>query len=418
MIQNIKALDQFRVISLSHKNLPVEEVGLFHIPDDLLRDRIQALLQLSGVEEVMFLSTCNRVEFLLSSVKDMDTSFLEKFLSTAYPEKQSEEIKRILVHTDTFKGEEAVLHLFKVASSLDSLIIGEREIITQVRNAYEVSRKLEGTGDLIRLVIKKTIETGKEVYTETNISRNPVSVVSLAYRKLRDLNVKLNSRFILIGAGVTNATYGKFLRKHGYTNFVVFNRTISNAERLAGELDAISHPLADLEKYADGFDVIVTCTGSSDPVITPAIYKNLLAGDTKKKIVVDLAVPGDLDPAVQKEFDIHLISVSSLKDVAENNLREREKEMGHCLEIAEKNLNEFRQEFRTRQVELAMKEVPRKVREIRDVAMNEVFARDLQNMDEASRKVLGKVIDYLEKKYISVPMKMAKEILIEESSQK
>lgn len=418
MVQIFKRLEQFRIISLSHKNLSVEEVGTYHISDDQLQDRVKVLLTIPGLSEVMLLSTCNRVEFLISCELKCDRIFLEKFFRTAYPALNTEGINRAVDRALIYSGEEAVLHMFRVASSLDSLIVGEREIITQVRNAYELSRKFEGTGDLLRLVIKKTIEAGKEVYSGTNISRNPVSVVSLAYRKLRELNVKLNSRFILVGAGVTMTTYAKFLRKHGYTNFVVFNRSIERAESLASELEAVCHPLTDLANYEDGFDVMVTCTGSSDAIITPEIYKKLAGDDSKKKIVVDLAVPGDLDPKVLAEFDVQYISVSSLKDVAEKNLREREKEVGECEKILERSLQEFKVEFRARQVELAMKEVPKKVREIRELAMNEVFARDLSSMDDESKKVLAKVIDYLEKKYISVPMKMAKEILLEEASHK
>ncbi|MCC7301803.1 MAG: glutamyl-tRNA reductase [Bacteroidia bacterium] len=411
-------MEQFRIISLSHKNLPVEDLGAFHISDEHLATRLSALIHLPGVEEAMLLSTCNRVEFLLSSQVLIDRPFLERFFQAVYPDMALSGLQLAVDRALIYSGEDAVLHLFRVASSLDSLIVGEREIITQVRNAYERCHECGVTGDLLRLVIKKTIETGKEVYSSTNISRHPVSVVSLAYRKLRDLNVKLNARFILIGAGVTITTFAKFLRKHGYTNFVVFNRSLDRAVTLAAELNAVCHPLTELPEYTDGFDVIVTCTGSSEPLITPEVYGNLLAGDTKRKIVVDLAVPGDLHKEIHALYDVHVISVSSLRDVAEKNLREREKEMGSCEVILEENLQEFRIGFRARQVELAMQEVPRKVREIREVALNEVFARDLSAMDDASKKVLSKVIDYLEKKYISVPMKMAKEILLEESSQK
>ncbi len=411
-------MDSFRIIALSHKALSIDEVGEFHLDDSIVSERLKALRMLPGIEEVMILSTCNRVEFLLNLSAPLSDGFLFDIFRTAYSAKDEAFHKKALRSAVIFSGEEAVSHLFRVASSLDSMVVGEREIITQVRNAFEFSKDAGTTGDMLRLVIKKTIETGKQVYTETNIAKNPVSVVSLAYRKLRDLNVKLNSRFLLIGAGVTISTYGKFLKKHGYSNFVIFNRTLTNAERLASELEAVSMPLSELDKYVDGFDVIVACTGAAEPIIDNKIFTALLAGDTKKKVVVDLAVPGDIHPEVIAQNDIHHISVASLKEVSENNLREREKELDQCAEIIQRNILEFRVEFRSRQVELAMQEVPKKIKDIRDIAMNEVFARDLKNMDEESKKVLGKVIDYLEKKYISVPMKMAKEILLEEAATK
>jgi glutamyl-tRNA reductase len=147
------------------------------------------------------------------------------------------EINWSIENSQVFEGEHALRHLFSVASSIDSLVVGEREIITQVRNAYEKCNELGLTGDLIRLAIKRTIEVGKEVYTHTNIARNPVSVVSLAYRKLRALNVKLDARFLIIGSGVTNTNMAQYLKKHKFANFTIFNRTIANAEKLATELN-------------------------------------------------------------------------------------------------------------------------------------------------------------------------------------
>ncbi|MCC6601018.1 MAG: glutamyl-tRNA reductase, partial [Crocinitomicaceae bacterium] len=317
-----------------------------------------------------------------------------------------------------FEGEEALKHLFEVASSLDSLVVGEREIITQVRNAYELCHKLDLTGDLLRLVVQKTIECAKKVYTHTNISRNPVSVVSLAYRKLRDLNVKLDSKILIVGSGVTNSTMAKYLKKHGFTDFVVFNRTLANAEKLAKEISGKAFPLSELKNYKNGFDVIVTCTGSSEAIITKDIYSALVGNDKNKKVVIDLAVPNDLDEEILKSYDVNLIAVNNLQEIARKNLLEREKELSACVKIIEGNIEEFRKELKERKVELAMSDVPKKVKEIRETAVNEVFAKDIEKLDAGSKETLDKVIAYLEKKYISVPMKMAKEILIEETSAK
>jgi glutamyl-tRNA reductase len=241
-------------------------------------------------------------------------------------------------------------------------------------------------------------------------------VVSLAYRKLKDLNVKLDAKFLIIGSGVTNTSMAKYLKKHGFTNFVVFNRTLSNAEPLANELNGKALPLSDLKNYKNGFDVIVSCTGSSEYIITKEIYSSLVGNDKSKKVVIDLAVPNDLDEAILKNYEVNLISVNNLQEIAKKNLLEREKELSACEKIIEKNIEEFRQEFKERKLERAMSNVPKKVKEIREIAVNEVFAKDIQKLDEQSKETLDKVIAYLEKKYISVPMKMAREILIEEGA--
>ena len=177
---------------------------------------------------------------------------------------------------EVFHKADAVKHALSVASSIDSMIVGEREIITQVRGAYEASKSYGLTGDFIRLLTRKVIETAKKVYTETNIAKKPVSVVSLAYHKLRNLNIALDAKFVIVGAGLTNTTMCKFLKKHGYSNFVIFNRSIENAEKLANDIGGKAFSLAELGEYQDGFDVLLTCTGADKHLIDVPAYKQLL----------------------------------------------------------------------------------------------------------------------------------------------
>jgi glutamyl-tRNA reductase len=411
-------VNKFKSIAVTHKHFDINDIGKFHIDEKEWSNRLSSLKRSNEIEEIMFLSTCNRVEFLLNTRHEINNGFLKKFIASVYPEIKTEDVDKAISSALVFEGEKALQHLFQVAASIDSLVVGEREIITQVRNAYEVCNKLYLTGDMLRLVIQKTIECAKKVYTNTNISRNPVSVVSLAYRKLRELNVKLSSRFLIIGSGVTNSTMAKYLKKHGFSNFVVFNRTLANAEKLANSLSCKAFPLAELKDFKNGFDVIVTCTGSSESIITKKIYSSLIGNDQSKKIVIDLAVPNDLDEEILKNYDINLIAVNNLQEIARKNLLEREKELAACLKIIETNVEEFRKEFKEREVELAMSSVPQKVKEIRQTAVNEVFAKEIKKLDIESKETLDKVIAYLEKKYISVPMKMAKEILIDGVSSK
>lgn len=355
---------------------------------------------------------------MLSTEKIIDTDFLKNFFTAFNPAFTAEEISWSVQNAQVFQGDDALHHLYSVASSIDSLVVGEREIITQVRNAYEKCNALGLTGDLIRLAIKSTIESAKEVYTHTNIARNPVSIVSLAYRKLRALNVKQDARFLIIGSGVTNTNMAKYLKKHKFTNFTVFNRTLDNAQKLAGELNGKAYPLSELKNYVEGFDIILTCTGASESVITPSIYKSLVGDDKAKKVVIDLAIPNDLDAEILTNYDVNLIAINNLQEVAKENLLAREQEMEACKVIILKNIEAFKQLLKTRKVELAMSEVPKAVKQIRDTAMNEVFLKELSTMDAQSKEVLEKIVSYMEKKYISVPMKMAKEILIEDAKNK
>ena len=403
-------MQRIKIIAFTHKTTDLNNIGKLHIQEDAIQSRLEHLKSQTNLEELFYLSTCNRVEFLISSDQKADNLFLNKFFTAFDTTWTNTEINWAIENAQVFENDEALRHLFNVASSIDSLVVGEREIITQVRNSYEKCKALNLTGDLIRLSIKKTIETAKDVYTHTNIARNPVSVVSLAYRKLRALNVKQDARFLIIGSGVTNSTMAKYLKKHQFSNFTVFNRTLANGQKLATELNGRAFPLSELKNYTEGFDIIVTCTGAAESIITPELYKNLVSNDKAKKIVIDLAIPNDLDPEILDNYDVNLIAINNLQEVAKENLLAREKELEACNIIIEKNIEEFKQILKTRKVELAMSEVPKKVKEIRETA-NEVFAKELQGLDSGSKEVLDKMLSYMEKKYISVPMKMAKEIL-------
>lgn len=406
-------MQKIALITLSHHNISVDDIGRFHIEEARLDEVLNRVKTACGLEELMYLSTCNRVEFIVVSEKKYDKQFLAIFFAEFLGGSNIPDALAAADAAVVYVGDEVIRHACEVAASLDSLVVGEREIITQFRNAYDTCHELGLTGDCIRVIVKKTIETAKKVYTQTDIARNPVSVVSLAYRKLKALQVPLDARFIIIGSGVTNTAMSRYLHKHGYRNFAVFNRTLANAEKLATELGGSAFALNTLENYTTGFDVIVTCTASEGAVITEKIYRALVNGDKRRKIVIDLAVPNDLDAAILDHWDINLIAVNNLNDVATENLKEREKSVKACRKIIEAGVAEFHELFRVRQVELAMKAVPEKVKEIRDTALNTVFAREIGQLDPQSKETLDKVIAYMEKKYISVPMKMAREILTE-----
>jgi glutamyl-tRNA reductase len=405
-------LEQFHSIAFTHRNLDVNDVGLLTIEEDKQEERLNTLKEALALNELMFLSTCNRVEFIFCTEKEVEFHFLMRFFQTLYPEFTNEQIGHFAHRGDIYKGINAVEHMLSVASSIDSMVVGEREIITQVRNAFDTSRKLNLTGDFIRLVLRHTIETAKRVYTETSIATKPVSVVSLAYHKLRDMNIPLDARVLIIGAGVTNTNMSRFLKKHGFKKFVVFNRTLSKAESLAKDLNGKALPLTALVDYKEGFDVIIACTGADTHIITPEIYRSLLNGEEGRKVVIDIALPSDLDPQIVAVHHVTHISVDVLQKISNENLKERSKEIQHVEEIISEALFDFKHIQKVRTVELAMRDVPEKVKEIRSTAMNEVFKNDLATLDDHSKEVLEKIIGYMEKKYMSMPMLMAKEILL------
>lgn len=407
-----EVLNNLHTIAFTHRNFEVTKVGLLHIAQDDQAFRLHPIKKAFNLQELLMLSTCNRVEFCLVTSEAVNLTFMVSFLSALYPEMAAQDLRSYVVHVEHYQGMQAVDHAMSVAASVDSMIIGEREIITQVRQAYEHCAAVGLTGDLLRIINRHVVETAKKVYTRTSIATKPVSVVSLAYQQLRKLHIPLDARLLIVGAGVTNTTMGRFLKKHGYRNFTLFNRTVSKAILLAEEFGGSAFPLADLTTYSKGFDVIITCTGADHHIITREIYSQLLQGEPQTKTVIDMAIPQDLDPSVLQQHSVNHISVNLLQKISNENLQER----GKSLEQVERIFNEARSAFlevlQIRHVELAMRAVPEEIKRIKSDAVNDVFKAEVNALDPQSREVLERVLGYMEKKYIAGPMKLAKEILV------
>ena len=408
-------MEYLKVIAFTHHHIDLKSLGKLVICDQSLDSRLKNIQAELPVSEIFYIGTCNRVEFVFLTKEKTDKEFVTRFLTVLDMGLPAEFMERFLDNVTVFENEEAFNHLLRTSCSLESLVVGEKEILAQIRRAYENCRDAGFTGDYMRMIMDRVVKTAKEVYTHTNISKNPVSVVSLAYRKLKELNMCGNSRILIIGAGETNQNIAKYLNKHKYSNFSVFNRTLTKAESLAEELNGKAYPLTALEDFKEGFDVIITCTGSTEAIIDEELYAKLLNGDTSKKVIVDLAIPNDVAPAVIHHNPVYYIEVESLKEVARKNIQERYNELVHAEEIISNNITEFFSVLKQRRIEIAMQEVPRKIKEIKNTAINGVFAEEISQMDEASREVLERVMNYMEKKYISVPMVMAKEILVNQS---
>ena len=401
-----------KVIAFTHKQIELKELGRLVICQESLIGKLRSVKMQFGIEEIFYLATCNRVEFVMVTPHVVDKAFAKQFIDTMNLGLCQVSSSAFSNAASIYEGKDALEHLLRTSCSMESLIVGEKEILAQVRKAYENCREAGLTGDSLRMFMNCVVKTAKEVYTNTHISKNPVSVVSLAYRKLKEHNLFSNARVLIIGAGETNRNISKYLQKHKFSNFTVFNRTLAKAEQLAADLGGQAFTLDALKNYDKGFDVIITCTSSVEPIITAEIYASLLNGETNRKTIVDLAIPNDTSADVLEKYPVSFIEVYSLNEVAKNNLLERYEELTHAEEIIAQNINLFLLELKQRRIELAMRRVPEKIKDIRNTAVNSIFAEEVQNMDQHSRETLEKVLNYMEKKYISVPMVMAKDILI------
>ena len=405
-------LEAFKVIAFTHKNLSLELIGKLHLSQDEQSNVLGALKINFGFEELMFLTTCNRIELFLKSAVELNHTFIKElslFLNSRLTEAETRALSE---GAEVYEGQAGVEHILKVASSLESLVVGEREIITQVRKSYDFCNMLGLTGDFMRLLIKQTIETAKDIYTNTDIAKNPVSVASLAYRQLRQLGIKNDGRILFVGSGETNTILASYFQKHKFANFTVFNRTLHNAEKLAQSLNGKAYELTALPNFDEGFDVMVVCTSSSEAIITEALYKKLKRNSNSRKVIIDLGIPANVEESVSKDAQVNYIDINSLRVQAEANLQLRKNEIVKCEEIISGRAQQFNALYEERRIEVAFGSVPKQVRAIKDLAVNEVFAKEINLLDIQSKEVLEKVLSYMEKKYNAVAIKTAKEVFL------
>ena len=407
--QQTSQLRGFKILTVTHHKVTLDEISKFMIPHSeevSLQAQLAHLQEHFQLEELLYIVTCNRVIFLSYKNTPLASSFIPKFFGTFQPTITQEDIQQAV---EVFEGEEAVLHFQEVASSIDSLVVGEREIMKQIRDAYTQCKTWGLTGDNIRLLMKHLVQTIKEVYTTTRIGEKPVSVVSLAMGLLKKRALSFSSRILLVGAGQTNHLVAKFLVAQGFQNIQVFNRSIEKAESLAQFVKGKGYTLQQLNRYANGFDCLIVCTGATQAIIHSALYRQLLQGDSNQKVVIDLAIPNDIDKQVLVNFDVDYISIENLKELAALNLSLRKQEIGLVKMLLEKRFKEFEKSFKSRQIEIAMREVPMRIKEVKAKAMNEVFKKELAELDEDTLALVEKMMTYMEKKCISIPMIAAKE---------
>lgn len=401
-------LTSYRLFTLTHRDAKLDQLQPYVISSEKLDETLASLRKQLNWEEVFYLSTCNRILFFF---------YQEDRLATTVGELQEAlEIESInnLVEPHFKQGEDAILHLYDVAASIDSLVVGEREILRQLRHSYVNCHNGGHAGDHLRILMQSAVAAAKQVYSETRIGQKPVSVVSLAAQRIKQYRLdEATSRVVMIGAGQTNFLVGTFLLKQGYKNVVVANRTFEKAEELANRFEhgkAIA--FNDLEQYKGGFDLLVVCTGATHAVVDNSLFSLLLDGElAEEKVVVDLSIPHNVCKSVIEAENFNYIQIDDLRKLAEENLNFRAGEVVAARRLIGQCLKDFRLSVQQRRVEKAMKSVPNEIKEIKHKALNQVFSREINELPVETKELIERMMNYMEKKCIGVPMKAARKAI-------
>ncbi len=407
-------LDNFKILTITHHNLNVDEIGHFVIKNEGkedLSEKLHALKEEAKLDEIIYLSTCNRVSFICYSNEEFDADYVKSFFHVVNPSLEVDKLKKISKFVDVYSGSRAVNHLFEVASSMDSLVVGEREIFRQFRESYQQSLEFGLVSDNLRMLENATVQAAKNVYDKTKIGEKPLSIVSLAFQSLMSHDIDKDARLLIVGAGETNTLFAKFLKKSAFTDISIFNRSLDNAANLVEQLDGKAYHLSELTTYDRGFDVMIVCTAATSAIINATIYRKLVKKETSKKIVIDLSVPSNVSSDVVEGFDMEYIDIEQLRSLSKINLEFRKKEVHAARVLLKNQLLSFNNQFQQRQLEKALNSVPKEIRKIKERAIEKVYSDKIASLDPDAQLLILEMMDYMEKKCIGVPMKAAKKLV-------
>ncbi len=405
-------IEGFKIITVTHHQASLQDIQKVILHPDGIGDRLSQLKSQIGIPEILYLATCNRVCYLLYDEKEFGEDRLQSFFQFVNPALSSDNWTTTRAQINFLQGKRAMQHLFELAASINSMVIGEREIFRQLREAYDFAKEQNLTGDNIRLAMRFTIEAAKCVYANTAIGEKALSVVALAFQQMMMKSQNREARVLMVGSGQTNTLFGKFLQKHQFTNITIFNRSIDGAQILANQLGGKAYSLNDLKNYKGGFDIMVVCTGSVECVITPDLYEQLIGTDGSSKILIDLSVPNNVDRKVIQNYNVHYIEVEALKEKAKENLEHRLNAIEAVKTILADFMNQFITAFKQRLIERALHKVPEEIKSVKDRAINQVFAKEFETLDESSKDLLLRMMTYMEKGCINIPMKAAREAVV------
>jgi glutamyl-tRNA reductase len=336
------------VLGLSHRTAPVAVREKLTVADELVEAALRSLVALPGIREAALLCTCNRVEiYAVAGDREAALRALGGDLARRAEIAAAELEPHLYVRAEA----EAVHHLFRVASSLDSLVIGEPQILGQVKTTHDVALRSGTAGPILNLCFSRAFRVARRVRRETEIARNPVSISSVAIDLARQVFGGFEGRRVLIvGAGKMADLAARALHGHGAV-LTVTNRTAARADELAARMGCGVHPFEDLVGALAAADIVIASTGAREPVLTRALVsKAQRARRGRPLFLIDIAVPRDVEPSCAELEGIYLADIDDLQKVAAGHRDGRRGEAEQAEGIVAQELERFVESFRGRQI--------------------------------------------------------------------
>ncbi|PLX45601.1 MAG: glutamyl-tRNA reductase [Deltaproteobacteria bacterium] len=390
---------EIAVVGLSHKTAPVEIREKVAFAPDILHEVAKSVRGLDHVREAVILSTCNRVE-VYAAVRSREEG-IEALIGyiAEYHEIPIEELRP---HIYVFIGVDAVKHVFRVASSLDSMVVGEPQILGQVKDAYEKAQQGSATAHVLNRFMHKAFSTAKRVRTETRIAQSAVSVSFAAVELARKIFGELTGRTVMvIGAGEMCELAATHLVENGISNVMVTNRTYARAEKLAEQYGGKAVHFDAFTKHLDEVDIIISSTGAPGHVLHAADVQTAMKQRRQKPMfLIDIAVPRDIDPAINNLDNVYLYDVDDLQGIVEVNKKERAKEAEKAEEIVRQEVDSFLKWLKMLDVTPTIRQLREQFDEIRRAELDKTLKvmgdnltkKELKSLESMTQAIVNKIL--------------------------
>jgi len=387
------------IIGVSHRTAPVAVRERLTVDPEAVPAALAELTALAPVREAAMLATCNRVELYVAAD---DAERAATGLAEVLARRAGVAVADLAEHLYQHRDFAAVRHLFRVASSLDSLVVGEPQILGQTKQAYDAAVQHGAAGAVLRTCFEEgAFRVARRVRRETAIARNPVSVSSIAVEFARQVHGDFARRRVLVvGAGKMSELAARTLRTHGAT-LTVTNRTRARADELAQRFGADVVDWSDLQTALTAADIVIASTGAQRPVLTLEMIKQVRKARRGRPLcLLDIAVPRDVDPAAGELDDVYVYDIDALQNVASEHRAEREEEAAEAEAVVEQELGRFVKRWRSRQLGPMVSAL--------QAHFNTIARAEVQRLsggvDEKERKARLDLIEGIIKKLLHLPM--------------
>jgi len=396
---------KLQMVGCSHHNATSDARARLAFSAEQACDALERWRRQFPATEAVLLSTCNRVEVYTAALEPEEMPGHEDvaaFLAGCHG------LELDQVFDDLFErtGEDAVRHLFAVAASLDSMVVGEPQIVSQVKQAYELACQQQSTGPLTNAVFQAALKVAKRVATETSINEKRVSIASVA---VADFARRIFERFddkcvLVIGAGEMAEETLRHLQQEGARRVSVVNRSFARAEELSQRWQGRAEPWDQLSRLLIEADLVVSTTGAAEPIVTLANFQSIAAARAQRPVlIIDLAMPRDFEPAIGQCLGVYLYCLDDLRQACERNREERNRERPAAERIVQEETSRFMSELYTRATGPTITRLKQSCQTLREEELRRLFNR-LSHLDDRAREEIANSFDRLINKLLHPPL--------------